>query len=76
MQVQREIIQVTDTRVVLNLPPAFLHRRVEVIALTIDEDPPAAGHRRQPSPMIAGKGRTLGDLVSPIVGSADWADAL
>ncbi len=28
--------------------------------------------RRRPSPMIAGKGRTLGDIVGPIVDPADW----
>jgi hypothetical protein len=66
-----ELIQVTDTRVVLNLPAAFLNRRVEVISVTMDEDPLPAGRRRQPSALIAGKGRTLGDLVGPIVAPAD-----
>jgi hypothetical protein len=28
--------------------------------------------RRMTSPMIAGKGRTLGDLVSPIADELDW----
>lgn len=28
--------------------------------------------RRFPSPLIAGKGKTLGDLVSPIVEDRDW----
>ena len=73
MPFQRKIIQVTDTRVVLNLPAAFLNRRVEVISVTMDEDPSPAGRRRQPSALIAGKGRTLGDLVGPIVAPADWA---
>jgi len=75
MQVQREFIQVTDTRVVLNFPAAFLNRRVEVIALTVDEDPSPAGYRRQPSALIAGRGRTLGDLVGPILAPGDWADS-
>ena len=73
MPFQREIIQVTDTRVVLNLPAAFLNRRVEVIAVTMDENPSPAGRSRQPSALIAGKGRTLGDLVGPIVAPGDWA---
>ncbi len=28
--------------------------------------------RRQPSPSIAGKGKTLGDLVNPLVDDQDW----
>ncbi len=28
--------------------------------------------RRSPSKVIAGKGRTLGDLVSPLVDEEDW----
>ncbi len=28
--------------------------------------------RRQPSPLIAGKGKTLGDVVHPIVNNQDW----
>ena len=28
--------------------------------------------RRQPSPLIAGKGKTLGDLVNSLVNEQDW----
>lgn len=75
MQVQRKIIDVQDTRIVLELPQSFLNHRVEVIALTVDEDLPSATARRKPSPAIAGKGRTLGDLIAPIVDEADWSEA-
>lgn len=75
MQVQRRIIDVRDTQVVIELPQSFVNRRVEVIALTMDETPEAAGARRQPSPVIARKGRTLGDLIAPIVDAGDWSDA-
>ncbi|MCW5638488.1 MAG: hypothetical protein KIT28_05955 [Rubrivivax sp.] len=67
MQVQRKIIDVRDTQVVIELPQSFVNRRVEVIALTMDETPEAALVRRLPSPAIARKGRTLGDLIAPIV---------
>ena len=67
MQVQRRIIDVRDTQVVIELPQSFVNRRVEVIALTMDETPEAALVRRLPSPAIARKGRTLGDLIAPIV---------
>jgi hypothetical protein len=33
---------------------------------------PLQAKRRRPHPDIAGKGRTLGDLVSPVVDDGDW----
>ncbi|MCC6852392.1 MAG: hypothetical protein IT502_08780 [Rubrivivax sp.] len=74
MEVQRRIIDVSDTRVVLELPASFVNRRVEVIALVVDDDAEAQAARplRRPSLLIAGKGRTLGDIVGPIVDPADW----
>ena len=75
MQVQRKIIDVHDTHVLLELPQSFVNHRVEVIALTVDEAPPVVPARRQPSPAIAGKGKTLGDLIGPIVDEGDWSEA-
>lgn len=75
MQVQRKIIDVHDTQVVLELPQSFVNHRVEVIALTMDEPPIEVAPRRVPSPAIAGKGKTLGDLLAPIVDAEDWSDA-
>jgi len=75
MQVQRQIIDVRDTQVLLELPQSFVNHRVEVIALTVDEAPPVVSARRQPSPAIAGKGKTLGDLIGPIVDQEDWSEA-
>ena len=72
MQVERQFIEVKQRQVVLELPESFLNHRVEVIALTVDEDEPELPKRRRPHPDIAGKGRTLGDLVSPVVDDADW----
>jgi hypothetical protein len=76
MQVQRQIIDVRDTQVVLELPASFVNHRVEVIALTVDENQPPMLKRRVPSPAIFGKGRTLGDIVSPIVDPEDFSDPL
>lgn len=75
MQVQRQIIDVHDTQVVLELPQSFVNHRVEVIALTVDEVSQNVPTRRMPSPAIAGKGRTLGDLIAPIVDAEDWSEA-
>ncbi|MBE0549693.1 MAG: hypothetical protein IH627_18950 [Rubrivivax sp.] len=74
MQVQRKIIDVHDTQVVLDLPQSFVNHRVEVIALTVDEEPAITRAIRQPHPDLAGKGKTLGDLISPIVDPEDWAE--
>ncbi len=38
----------------------------------VEEIPILPQKRRKPSPLIAGKGKTLGDLVSPIVNEQDW----
>jgi hypothetical protein len=79
MRVQRQIIDVRDTQVVLELPASFVNHRVEVIALTVDEpSPPHPQHsvRRWPHPDLVGKGRTLGDIASPIVDPADFSDPL
>jgi len=72
MQVARQFIEVKQRQVVIELPESFINHQVEVIALTVDEGEVGATGRpplqkRRPHPDIAGKGRTLGDLVSPIV---------
>ena len=72
MQVERQFIEVKQRQVLINLPESFINRRVEVIVLTVDEDEPELQKRRRPHPEIAGKGRTLGDLVNPVVDDADW----
>lgn len=43
------------------------------IAISILEEIPSPSQkRRQPSASIAGKGKTLGDLVNPFVNDQDW----
>lgn len=41
-----------------------------VIVTVLEEKPKVK--RRFPSPLIAGQGKTLGDIVSPIVDEEDW----
>ena len=73
MQAQRQIIDVTNRRVVIELPESFVNHRVEFIALTVNEEMPSpTATRRRPHPDIAGKGMTLGDIVSPAVDEGDW----
>jgi hypothetical protein len=42
------------------------------VIVTILEAEAPRSHRRTAAPAIAGQGRTLGDLVSPIVDEQDW----
>lgn len=52
------------------LPP---NCRVEAIFLVLDESVlPPSEKRRRPAPSIAGQGKTLGDLITPIVSEEDW----
>lgn len=50
--------------------PPFNSARITISIL--EESKPLPEKRRQPSPLIAGKGKTLGDLVNPIVDEQDW----
>ena len=72
MQVERQFLEVTQQKVFLELPASFVNHRVEVIALTVDELTPKPTKQRRPHPAIAGKGRTLGDLISSVVDDEDW----
>nr|VFJ43288.1 MAG: hypothetical protein BECKFM1743A_GA0114220_1000712 [Candidatus Kentron sp. FM]VFJ43953.1 MAG: hypothetical protein BECKFM1743C_GA0114222_100079 [Candidatus Kentron sp. FM]VFK06026.1 MAG: hypothetical protein BECKFM1743B_GA0114221_1000912 [Candidatus Kentron sp. FM] len=47
-------------------------RSVRVILLENDQPTTISRKRRQPHPAIAGKGKTLGDLVAPVVSETDW----
>ncbi len=50
-----------------DLPP---NCKMEAIFLLLEE--PSTVTTRQPSPAIAGKGKILGDIVSPIIPETDW----
>ena len=72
MLVQRQFLEVTQRQVLIELPESFVNHRVELIALALDDEAAVAPKRRRPHPEIAGKGRTLGDLVDPVVAEGDW----
>lgn len=73
MQVQRQVFEVTERQFLVELPASFVNHRIELIALTLDDEPVVAPKRRRPHSEIAGKGRTLGDLLAPVVDEGDWA---
>jgi hypothetical protein len=73
MQVQRQFIEVTSRQLVIELPESFVNHRVELIALTVDEEISLSmSPRRRPHPDIAGKSKTIGDIVNSIVEEEDW----
>jgi hypothetical protein len=43
-----------------------------IVTVLVDDIVPVVKRRRVAPPSIAGKGRTLGDIVSPIVDEQDW----
>jgi len=42
------------------------------IIVTVLEETKIASKRRVPSALIAGKAKTLGDIISPIIHEQDW----
>lgn len=72
MQVERQFLKVSQRRVVIELPESFVNHHVELIALTVDEPTLETVRKRRPHSDIAGKGRTLGDLIAPVVDEVDW----
>jgi hypothetical protein len=47
-------------------------KSARIMISILEEIPAQPPKRRHPSPLIAGKGTTLGDLVNPIVNEQDW----
>jgi hypothetical protein len=43
-----------------------------IVTVLVDDVVPVVKRRRVAPPSIAGKGRTLGDIVNPIVDEQDW----
>lgn len=77
MQVQRRIEEVKSSKLTIVLPETFVNHKVEIVITTMDEEPPTrqAGKRRHPPLSIAGKGKILGDIITPAAPTEDW-DAL
>jgi plasmid stability protein len=44
----------------------------EILRRALQEESQTTGKRRAPPESIAGKGRTVGDLVGPFVDEGDW----
>ena len=72
MFTEHRILDVTQRQIFIDLPESFVNHRIEIVVRTVHESATPTTRRRCPHPDIAGKGRTLGDLISPIIDESDW----
>ncbi len=56
---------------VVRIPKQFSHWTNKSVRVIILEEAIPSYHR-EPHPTIAGKGKTIGDLLTPIVDDSDW----
>ena len=69
MHAERLILHTDKNGHLIERPTLPANATVEAIFLL---DKPAQPGRRQPPASIARKGKTLGDIVSPVVDAEDW----
>jgi hypothetical protein len=67
-----EPIQLTVLDFIRSLGSSSTATNPSEIETEVSHNQHPAGKRRTTSSLIAGKGRTLGDIVSPIVDEQDW----
>lgn len=72
MEAIRRIERVHGNSLTMALPEAFNEMLVEVIVLPLDKPVSAQAPHRQPHADIAGKGKILGDIISPACPPDDW----
>jgi len=72
MQVQRTIQTVDTPHLLIEVPSSFVHRKVEILVITLDEtDSQPTRKRRIPPPQFAGRVKELGDVMCS-VSADDW----
>ena len=75
MEAVRQIVQVKNGMLSMELPPSFDAQQVEVIVLPAEPHPGqpevARPAIRRPSPKLKGS-RILGDIIAPVVPESDW----
>ena len=73
MQAEKLILETDENGHLIQQPKLPANAKLEAIFLVLEEVPHKK--RRQPPTEIAGKGKIVGDIVSPVVPPEDW-DAL
>lgn len=70
MFAERLILETDPQGNLMQVPKLPPNARLEAIFLLLDECVPET--RRRVSPVIAGRGKIHGDIVSPVVPEGDW----
>ena len=71
MQVARQYEDLKDRQLVVELPEAFLHRRVEVIVRTVDAE---TAVRRRPHPDLSSRMKVGEDILQAFP-DEDWEES-
>lgn len=75
MEAIREIRNLQDNKIVLEVPDSFVSSQVEILILRIDkaDDKTASvsGKKRCPSPLLNGT-RIKADIMSPVIPETEW----
>ena len=72
MHAEKALLETDSQGRLKGLPMLPPNRRIEAVFLIMDDPEPAPSLKRCPASTIAGKGKTLGDLIAPIVPEEDW----
>lgn len=72
MHAEKMILETDAQGRLKTLPTLLPNRRVEAIFLVLDDPVSPSSVQRRPAPAIAGQGKTLADLIAPIVSEEDW----
>ena len=73
MQAIRQIETFAGSSVVVPLPESFRRRRIEIIVIPMYEaDSSTRPLHRSPPACMVGKGKIIGDIISPAIPETDW----
>lgn len=73
MHAEKVILETNQDGQIIGLPKLPPNAQLEAIFLVLNQIPKK--QKRVPSAKIAGKGKIMGDIISPVVETDDW-DAL
>lgn len=74
MRAEKMILETDQKGHLQNVPPLPANTRIEAIFLISDQQNPLKA-KQTPSPQISGKGKIIGDILSPVVPVEDWEAA-